>query len=190
MNARVARGYSLFELILVVVVIGVIAASGLIYYEKALDDARRTGVEIMANRFTAAVALIRGQWIVESTIQLNGKAPNTWRVVVDNIPIFLNEFGWPANTDGGSAKSRDQTVDECYQVWNSILQNPPLATLEGKGSPDDPNNPNKKGKQRYHISVIDKSVCRFELVTDPPGTHAFEYNLRTGRVLVKVPPLD
>lgn len=184
------QGFTLLEFIMVVVVIGVLAASSLIYYEKTLAAARRVGVEVFANRFTAAVALIRAQWLIESSLQIQQKPSSTWRVNVDNTAIFLNEYGWPANTDGRSAKSNDQTVDECYQVWKGVLQNPPQATLEGRGNLSDSNDINNEGKQRYHIILKNNSLCRYELVTQPRGTHAFEYDLRNGNVLTMVPPLD
>ncbi|GAB1259524.1 type II secretion system protein [Aurantivibrio plasticivorans] len=184
-------GFTLLELILVVTLIGILAASGLVYYQRILDDAKRTGVEILANRFTAAIALIRGQWIVESTMQLQGKVPDTFRVDVDNVAIFLNEYGWPANTDNGSRSSNDQTSEECYQIWQTILQNPSPVTVEGRGSGSANNlKENAKGQQRYHISQRNNSVCRYELVTEPEGSHYFEYNLKTGQVLITVPPLD
>ena len=185
------KGFTLVELVLVITIIGVLAATGAVYYGEVLEEARRTGVEVLANRFTAAVALIRGQWIVESTMQINGKVSKTFRVDVDNIPIFLNEFGWPANTDGLSAGSRDETAEECYQLWRAIMQNPGRATVEGRvlNPAQDPGNPESKGKQRYHISQIGGSKCRYELITRPEGTHFFEYDLTNGRVLVTVPPL-
>lgn len=187
------KGFTLLELILVVVVIGVLASASLVYYGRIMDDARRTGVEVLANRFTAAVALIRGQWIVESTMQNEGKVPHTYRVMIDNIAIFLNEFGWPANTDGASAKSDDQTAEECFQIWQAIMQNPTPATVEGRATgseKEQQSNPESKGKQRYHISQIGNSKCRFELITTPPATHFFEYSLKTGQVLITVPTLD
>ncbi len=185
------KGFTLIELIMVVTVIGVLSAAGAVYYGKTMDEARRTGVEVMANRFTASIALVRGQWIVESTMQLEGRVPKTFRVDVDDTAIFLNEFGWPANTDGHSAHSKDQTSEECYQLWFALMQNPGSVTVEGRAldASQDPNNPEAKGNQRYHISAHNGSVCRFELFTRPEGTHYFEYNLRNGQVLVTVPPL-
>ncbi|MEX1032456.1 MAG: type II secretion system protein [Cellvibrionaceae bacterium] len=184
------RGFTYLELVAVVVIIGILAASGLVYYERALDDARRVGVELLASRFAAATALMRAQWIVEGGRQGNGGKS----VEVDNLTIFLNEFGWPANTDGGSPRSTDQTAEECYQVWQMVLQNPALATVEGRveATVDGAarNNPEAKGRQRYHVSQIDNQACRYELLTNSDGMHFFDYNLRTGRVLVTVPPLD
>jgi len=192
-NARLKpiMGFTLVELVLVVTIIGVLSAAGAVYYGKTMDDARRTGVEVLANRFTAAISLIRGQWIVESTMQLEGRVPKTFRVDVDNIPIFLNEFGWPASTDGINADSSNQTAEECHQLWQAVMQNPAAATVEGRSANNgQANGPQAKGSQRYHVSQVAGSKCRYELITRPQSTHYFEYNLRNGQVLVTVPPLE
>ena len=187
-----AEGFTLVELALVITIVGVLSAAGAVYYGKIMDDARRTGVEVMANRFTAAIALIHGQWIVENAIQLEGHVSPTFRVEVDNIPIFLNQFGWPENTDSNSSSDKVQTAEECYQLWQAVMQNPTAATVEGRvlANSTEKNSPEAKGKQRYHISQIGHSKCRFELVTNPEGTHFFEYDLTNGRVLVTVPQLE
>lgn len=185
MEVKTQRGFTLLELVVVVCIIAILAAGGLVYYEKTMDDAKRTGVEIMANRFATAISLVRGQWIVESSMQLEGKVPNTYRVVLDQTPIFLNELGWPASTDGVSARSNDQTAEECYQLWETIMQNPTTTTVEGRSG----NLGDEKGMQRYHISASSPEACRYELITKPMGSHYFEYNLRTGQVKVTVPPL-
>lgn len=189
---QLEHGFTLVELVLVITIIGVLSAAGAVYYGKTLEDARRTGVEVMANKFTASIALIRGQWIVESTMQQQGKVQKTFRVNVDNIPVFLNEFGWPANTDGKQAQSTNQTAEECRQLWDAVMQNPLPITVEGRvPNPNaDPNNPESKGSQRYHASQVAGGKCRYELITRPEGTHYFEYDLTNGRVLITVPPLS
>lgn len=183
-------GFTFLELIAVVIIIGILAGSGLVYYEKALDDARRTGVEILAHRFTAAIALIHGQWILHGGYT-KGKAGESSWVDVDNVRVQLNAFGWPANTDGGSAGIDDQTSEECYQVWQAVLQNPALTTVEGRANPDleAANDPQAKGRQRYHISQLNGQICRYELITDADSSHLFDYNLHTGQVRISVPPL-
>jgi len=181
-------GYNLLELVLVVTVISILAAAGAVYYGRVMDDARRTGVEVLAHRFTAAVALIHGKWILEYSTRIKSGSTTSYRLEVEGLEMFLNAHGWPANTDGQSTAVGNQTAEECYQVWNAVLQNPALATVEGRSS-GDADDPQAKGRQRYHISQIDGRICRYELLTQPMGTHYFDYNLRTGQVKINVPPL-
>lgn len=179
------RGFTFLELIAVVGIIAILASSGLVYYGKAMEDSRRVGVEILAHRFTAAVALIHAQWILAGGMK-NGGGPR--EIDVDGVSVYLNEKGWVANTSGGSAGLSDQTAEECRQIWQAVLQNPALATVEGesKGS----QGTEAKRNQRYHISQISGQICRYELVTEPAGTHFFDYNLKTGQVLINVPPFS
>lgn len=184
-------GFSFLELIAVVVIISVLAASGLVYYQKALKDARRTGVEILAHRFTTAVALVHGSWIVQGGYD-RARAGERSHVDVDNVTVYVNEFGWPANTDGQAAGSKDQSAEECHQVWQAVLQNPALATVEGRSDPDldKADDLQARGRRRYHISQLGGRICRYELLTEALGSHYFDYNLQTGQVSITVPPLD
>lgn len=175
------RGFTLLEFVAVVVVISLLASSGLVYYGKLLDDTRRTGVEILANRFTAAVALIHAHWIIGGGRADSGAAPR--QIDVDGVRVYVNERGWAANTSGNGAGLSDQTADECRQIWQAVLQNPAPLTVEGQTL-------SAKGTQRYHVAAINGQICRYELVTQPAGTHFFDYNLMTGQVLTTVPPLS
>lgn len=183
-----SKGFSLLELTVVIVIIGFLATASLQYYENILDDARRTGVETMASRFTASIALIRGQWIVESSIKVKGDVSATWHVDVDNVAVFLNEHGWPANTEGSSPTSSDQSAEECYQLWQALFQNPAATTIASDKHTGSVEEKSKKGQERYHISQVNHHACRYELVGTDSEEHFFDYDLKTGTVLVTVPP--
>lgn len=186
-QGRAQRGFTFLELIAVVIIIAILASSGLVYYERALKDSRRTGVEILAHRFTTAVALVHGQWILQGgRAQHRGGAAVL--VDVDGVGVYVNEAGWPASTEGGSVGIGDQTAEECHQVWQAVLQNPALATVER--SADDGDGRQAKRNQRYHVSQVDRRTCRYELVTEPAGTHYFDYHVQTGQVVTTVPPFD
>lgn len=190
-GSQLQQGFSFLELIAVVVIIAVLAASGLVYYQKALQDARRTGLEMLAHRFTAAVALAHAQWIIQGGYN-KARAGKRSTVDMDNVTVHVNEFGWPANTDGQAAGSGDQSAEECYQVWQAVLQNPALATVEGRSNPQlsQAEDPRARGRRHYHISQLDGRICRYELVVETLGTHYFDYTLATGQVLITVPPRD
>ena len=162
------QGFSLLELILVLVVIGILAAKSLEYYNNEMDDARRVGVETLSNNFTAAVGGIHAQWIV------SGKPE---QISVDNMPVFVNRFGWPV----GGERFQQQSAKACVQLWQTILQNPAQASVEGESD---------YGSRRYHISALDVRTCRYELVTNDKGSHYFDYSTYTGQVLAVVPPLN
>ncbi len=183
-----SRGFTLFEFILVVVVLSFLAGASTLYYSKTMDKARSTRVDILANRFTTGISLVRGQWLVESSMQEKG-VPKTWRVNVEGTPIFMNQHGWPTNTDGFNPDDGNQTADECYQVWNTVLQNPPTADLVGEnyknGSPED-----MVAENYYRISSIDRHICRYELQTQLEDDYYFEYNLTTGQVKTTAPGLN
>lgn len=175
------QGFTLIELIVVVVVIGLLAVTGMKYYMDLLQESRRTSVEILSHRFTTATALVRAQWIMQG-----GPAQRKPGLVVDveGINVYVTENGWPANTDGGNARSNTQTDAECYQIWQALLQNPPLATWHDSAPAAN------KLRQRFHISQVGQRACRYQLMMRTKATYYFDYHLTTGQVINQVPPIN
>lgn len=179
-RVRHSRGFTLLELTVVLVVIALIAAGGIKYYQDMMQEARRTSVEILAHRFTTAAALVHAQWILQGGS--NRRVPGLL-VDVDGVGVYVNERGWPANTDGGSARSDDQSDAECQQLWQALLQNPARATVGG------PAPARGEMHHRFHITQIDSRICRYQMVT-PDEQYFFDYHLTTGQVFIQVPPLQ
>lgn len=175
-----SKGFTLLELTIVLVLIALIAATGVKYYQDLLKEARGASMEILAHRFTTATALVRAQWILQGGP--SRRVPGMM-VDVDGIAVYVNEHGWPANTDGGSARSHDQTDAECAQLWRALLQNPPLITT-GETAPAA-----NDMRYRFHIKQIGGRVCRYQMVT-PDDEFFFDYHLTTGQILTEVPPFQ
>lgn len=178
---RTARqqGFSLLELIIVVVVIGVLAASGITYYLDALDRARATTVEMVAWRFGQSASVLRAWSRIPANIEPHRHGVDrrgvSW-VFLEDTRIYLNENGWPANTDAMvSPAIGDQTAQECEQLLRGILKEVVEYTDE-------------KDKQ-FSASAIGGRVCRYQLVQNKEEAWFFDYSLETGKVQVSVPRL-
>jgi prepilin-type N-terminal cleavage/methylation domain-containing protein len=181
-----ALGYNLLELILVMVIIGLVAAAGLKYYIDLQEEALRTGLESQARNFAGFVQVARADLLMQKRPDLIPTEPGRkLSVDLDGTRIYVNEFGWPANSSTElDSSSESQTAAECYELWFGMMSNPLPVSVEGLTSVG-----GNKGQQRYHISAYN-AVCRYELVREPGVSYYFDYNLRSGKVLINIQKLD
>ena len=100
-------------------------------------------------------------------------------VSLDNQTIYLNERGWPANTDiTYSSSVQDQTVEECSQLWNAFSSEQPFNALSHKL-----NNRIIPSK----ISLVNNTLCRYEFNFKRDLVYFLGYDISTGKVMANVP---
>lgn len=183
-SKQAKRGFTLIELVVVVVLLGLLAAAAIPRLLDITDDAEKAAVEGVAGGFATGVALVRTQWFADNKVN---------PVNYDQVLITVTASGWPTSTNGtgNSNGVTDQTAEECVEVFNGVLQNPPNITTSS--------DPDVRRSNRYAVIVENGAgtgsadICRFELVLDPNGqlpsnaSHTFSYDLQTGRVIVRTP---
>jgi MSHA pilin protein MshB len=171
-------GFTLVELVIVIVLLGLLAASALPRFLNITDQAQSAAVEGMSGGFATGVALVKAQWSAKG----NSTGVAGQEVVMDGSSIYTNENGWPAKTASSSGAEMDsQTAEECLEVWNFVLQSPPAATAGASLAGFD-----------YQVTAqsANPDFCQFTLVINDAvdsDDRNFIYNVGTGQVLVSVP---
>ncbi|BFM12062.1 hypothetical protein R50072_22150 [Simiduia litorea] len=174
MSDRQPGKQGLFELVVVLVVIALTAATGARYIMKAIDEAWQVSIETQAQVFTAAVALVHWRWVSGGASSIHGKNREMAYVEVDGVRIFLNRFGWPVHTEYTLSESGLQ-AEGCLQVWNAVLQNPGNARLLDQ--------PIVKNSD-IQVQVVEGKKCRYGVYTKSNTEHYFDYDVTSGRVEV------
>ncbi len=187
------KGFTFIELVIVVILLGLLAATALPRYLNVTDQAEVASLEGMAGGFSTAIAIAKAQWAAEGNSRGGPTTPSD-KVAVnyDGKIIYMNEFGWAANTNPNiDAAADNQTATECQEVWNSVLQSAPTSTI----------NSDNRDDVRFFISVISGAandvagntgdVCRYELIVNQDAnataTHYFDYDLVNGQVTPVTP---
>lgn len=167
-------GFSSFEFYFVVSVIGLVLIVGIQRYYKLAEQIQHLSLEILAQNFNAAVYSNRARWLIaqQSPERVQLSSEKKYQLDIENSVVQFSVQGWPIAVikDHNVAKVTEST---CLSLWNTFLQNPPPISYAG----DKP-----YGSHKYHLTVTEDGLCRFELVTPTPGEFYFDYSPVTGQV--------
>jgi len=190
------QGFSLIELIIVVVILSLLAVTALPRFLNITEQAEDAAVEGVAGGFSAAVGLVRAEWEIEGR-----PVEDDAFVTMTSTKIQVNKFGFPTAQTGeaGANLAPDQmTAAACKTVFDRIMQSPVRSVIAGQ----------KADNVRYYISVKNNSgttdndtvfdLCLYHLVATlnvnktsgiPSGNgledgNLFTYNPATGQIQV------
>jgi MSHA pilin protein MshB len=191
-----AAGFTLIELVIVVVILGFLAVTAIPKFLDLTEQAKQANIEGMAGGFATGISLARAQWEAEA----RPKASSVNRIMYDGTELFLTtpgtsstiRPGYPTgfNADKPTGAGMDST--DCIEVWQGILAQPPTIT-------DDIDTLNSSGSINYFV-IVNSNLCgyflretlaqdsdgKFTAPTDDTVGNNFFYNNANSSVVVTI----
>jgi prepilin-type N-terminal cleavage/methylation domain-containing protein len=99
-----AKGFTLIELISVIVILGVLSAFALPKFANLSDQAQISVTKAVQSSFYTAAKQLHLQWAIEAEPSI---------VVIDGINVLMSATGYPDRSAANSAG--------CAVIWNSIM---------------------------------------------------------------------
>lgn len=159
-----ASGFTMIELILVIVIMAVALSVLAPRLGDLSDDAHNASVRQVAGAYATAVALARAQWVAQGSAGAMENLPGFGRGDINVSPQ-----GWPVSVNGTTDPQALEQQD-CIDLWQSLLQSnaPQIAAAPGD-------------EVQYTASLEGES-CLYRYVKSENG-HFFRYDTKSGDIV-------
>jgi len=202
-NVTNQQGFTLIELVIVVVILGFLAVTAIPKFIDLTEQAKQANIEGMAGGFATGVSLVRAQWESEGRPTAN----NINRVDYDGTYFVLTtppspnptniRAGYPTGINTSNATGEKMNNTRCSELWNGIYQQSPTIT----DSVTNLNVPTQNFDYLVDTNDINGNLCVFYLketlnrnstgdFIDPNGNlsigNNFTYNSANSSVVVTI----
>lgn len=160
------KGFTLIELVVVIVILGILAATALPKFINLQSDAHAAVVSGTGGAFKSAISLAHVKWLAGD---YNGPVDNLDLYGTGTNVMDMNASGWPAQSWLPFEASPElNNTSDCISVWGAVLDtnSPTVAT---NTSAD------------FQVTYAANS-CTFTYVVEP--SYSIFYNSKNGEVTI------